>query len=78
MRSEQFVDVFVDDSLSPVDACFKLVEDADDLRAGVKATYRGRWIAASPGDSADKLHKAMINTAPDWPDVITAKTKVAA
>ena len=78
MKTGDFVDVYVSDDLSPVDACFELVAAADDLRAGVKATYRGRWIAASPGDSADKLHKAMINTAPDWPDVITAKTKVAA
>ena len=76
MRPDQFADIFVADICDPVEACHEITEAADELRSAVKANYRGRWIGAMAGDDPDKLYKVLVNTPPDWPDVVTVKTKV--
>lgn len=75
MRPDQFVDIFVADICDPVEVCHEITEAADELRSAVKANYRGRWIGARAGDDPDKLYKVLVNTPPDWPDVVTVKTK---
>lgn len=74
--AKSFVDVWVKDDQPPLEACHEVIEAAEDLRSGVKANYRGRWIGANAGDDPDKLHRVMLNTPPDWPDVITVKTRI--
>lgn len=73
MKPEAYVDIFLDETRSAAQACFDLVDAAADLRFGVKANYRGRWIAAAVGDDPHRLHKVLLDTPPDWPDIVSLR-----
>lgn len=78
MKAEDFIDVFMSDDLSPVDACYEIIAEAEAIGAGAKALYRGRWIGAESRDNPDILHRVLLGTPPDWPGIVTVKTRVSA
>lgn len=78
MNHADFADVWIGDDLTPMEACVQLVAAAEELRAGVKATYRGRWIAAESDDDPHHLYQALVNTPPDWPGIVAAGMRITA